>query len=171
MLDQPYVQHVLQRLAAEGIGPLPSLSVATASFQTLGHRPEEFLRALNQMHRSAASGVEPDRLLPVIAATLRSAAVDIELLKVEQIGGLAVAIFHRVACSQSGQARGLFSAEAAAEYAQAIGREVRIEKIQPVVNELLAANVLMRLGHGLYGITDPFVQEIWQERQALLGEG
>ena len=34
-----------------------------------------------------------------------------------------------------------------------------------VVNELLAANVLMRLGHGLYGVSDPFVQEIWRERQ------
>jgi len=40
-----------------------------------------------------------------------------------------------------------------------------VEEIQPVVNELLAANVLMRLGHGLYGETDLFVQEIWRERQ------
>ena len=40
-----------------------------------------------------------------------------------------------------------------------------MEEIQPVVNELPGANVLMRLGHGLYGVTDPFVQEIWQERQ------
>jgi hypothetical protein len=34
-----------------------------------------------------------------------------------------------------------------------------------VVNELLAANVLMRVGHGLYDVSDPFVQEIWRERQ------
>jgi len=43
-------------------------------------------------------------------------------------------------------------------------REVRVEEIQPVVNELLAANVLLRVGHGLYGVSDPFVQEIWRER-------
>jgi hypothetical protein len=24
--------------------------------------------------------------------------------------------------------------------------------------------VLMRVGHGLYGVSDPFVQEIWRER-------
>jgi len=40
-----------------------------------------------------------------------------------------------------------------------------VEEIQPVVNALLAANVLMRVGHGLYGVSDPFVQDIWRERQ------
>jgi hypothetical protein len=44
---------------------------------------------------------------------------------------------------------------------------VRIEETQPAVNELLAANLIMRKGHGLYGITDPFVQAAWRERQAL----
>ncbi len=47
-----------------------------------------------------------------------------------------------------------------------VAREVRVEEIQPVVNELLADNVLMRLGHGLYGVADPLVQQIWQERQS-----
>jgi hypothetical protein len=164
VLDRTYVEHVLQRLEADRIAPLPSLAIACSSFQALGHRPEEFLRALQQMHASASSGLAPDQLLPVIADTLRSAAADIEILKVEQIGGLAMAIFSRVARSE-GPARGIFSAEAAADYGQAIGREVRVEEIQPVVNELLAANVLMRRGHGLYGVTDPFVQEIWRERQ------
>jgi hypothetical protein len=164
VLDQAYVRHVLERLRAEGMEPLPSEESAWNSFQTLGHRPEEFLRALGQLRLSTTSGLAPDQLLPVIAATLRGSAADLELLKVEQIGGLATAIFDRVARSE-GSARGIFSAEAALSYGEAIGREVRVEEIQPVVNELLAANVLMRLGHGLYGVTDPFVQEIWQERQ------
>jgi hypothetical protein len=164
VLDQEYVRHVLQRLREEGMEPLPSEAAAWASFQALGHRPEEFLRALGQLRASASSGLAPDQLLPVIAATLRGSAADLELLKVEQIGGLATAIFDRVARSD-GPARGIFSAEAAAAYGETIGREVRVEEIQPVVNELLAANVLMRLGHGLYGVTDPFVQEIWRERQ------
>ena len=42
-----------------------------------------------------------------------------------------------------------------------------MEEIQPVVNALLAANVLMRLGHGQFGIADPFVQEIWRKRERL----
>ena len=79
-------------------------------------------------------------------------------------GSQPVAIFAWVARMDT-PAKGLFSAEAAAAYAAAIDREVRVDDIQPVVNELLAANVLMRLGHGLYGVSDPFVQEIWRERQ------
>ncbi|WP_216915360.1 MULTISPECIES: AAA family ATPase [unclassified Synechococcus] len=166
VLDLAYVQHVLQRLRGSGAGALPSEAIAWSAFQTLGHQPEEFLRALAQLEASSStsSGLEPDQLLPVIAATLRGAAADLELQKVEQIGGLAAVIFQRVALSD-GPAKGLFSAEAAAAYGEAIGREVRVEEIQPVVNELMAANVLMRVGHGLYGVTDPFVQEIWRERQ------
>ncbi|MCT0199307.1 ATP-binding protein [Synechococcus sp. CS-1325] len=166
VLDLEYVRHVLQRLREENVKPLPAEEIAWRAFQTLGHRPEEFLRALGQLQASlrSGSGLMPDELLPVIAATLRGSAADLELQKVEQLGGLAMAIFDRVA-RDDGPAKGLFSAEAAAAYGDAIGREVRVEEIQPVVNELLADNVLMRLGHGLYGVADPFVQEIWQERR------
>ncbi|WP_411872236.1 AAA family ATPase [Vulcanococcus limneticus] len=165
VLDQDYVSHVLQRLRETSVRQLPSQQTAWSAFQTLGHRPEEFLRALGQLQASSStgSGLEPDQLMPVIAATLRGSAADLELQKVEQIGGLALAIFDRVAQAE-GQARGIFSSEAAAAYGEVIGREVRVEEIQPVVNDLLAANVLMRLGHGLYGVTDPFVQDIWRER-------
>jgi hypothetical protein len=166
VLGRDYVRHVLKRLQAEGVSPLPSEETATTSFEILGHRPEEFLRALGQVRASAASGLEPDQLLPVIAATLQSTAADAELQKLEQIGSLAVAIFARVAQEQA-PVRGLFSADATADYSQAIGREVRIEEIQPLVNELLAANILMRRGHGLYGVTDPVVQTIWRERRRL----
>lgn len=166
VLGTDYVRYVLERLRAEGLSPLPSEDAAAAAFEVLGHRPEEFLRALGQLRASAASGLEPDQLLPVIAATLQSTAADAELQKLEQIGGLAVEIFARVAREQA-PVRGLFSAEAAADYSRAIGREVRIEEIQPVVNELMAANILMRRGHGLYGVTDPVVQTIWLQRQRL----
>ncbi len=165
LLDQEYVRHVLERLRREGMERWPSETAAWEAFQALGHRPEEFLRALGQLRSSGSAELTPDQLLPVIAATLRSAAADLELRKLEQIGALATAIFDRVAASD-GPARGLFSAEAAAAYGKAIGRPVRVEEIQPVLNELLAANVLMRQGHGLYGVTDPVVQEIWRERTA-----
>ncbi|WP_371858043.1 hypothetical protein [Pseudomonas sp. B14(2017)] len=168
VLDRDYVEFWLKRLAKDGLGNLPSLDVAAQAFKTLGSRPEEFIRALRQLVHSPASGLRPDEVLPVIASTLRSAAADLELMKVEELGVLAEAIFARIA-SVEGDARGVFSNEAAAEYSKSVGREVRVEEIQPVANELLAANLIMRRGHGLYGVTDPFVQEIWRERQELLG--
>jgi hypothetical protein len=166
VLNGDYVAHLLKRLGQEGAAALPSVAVATQAFATLGNRPEEMLRALRQLNRYLPAGGSPDEHLPVIAATLRSAAADIELSKVEQLGGLATAIFERIA-STDGDARGVFSAEAAAEYTKAIGREVRVEEIQPAANDLLAANLIMRRGHGVYGVTDPFVQEIWKEKKAL----
>jgi hypothetical protein len=100
------------------------------------------------------------------ARKLSRSEADIELMKVEQLGNLAMAIFERVASTDS-DARGIFSSEAAADYTKAIGREVRVEEIQPIMNDLLAANLIMRRGHGMYGVTDPFVQEIWREKKAL----
>lgn len=167
VLGRDYVEFWLKRLANDGLGNLPSLDVAALAFKTLGSRPEELIRALRQLIHSPASSAGPDDLLPVIAATLCSAAADLELMKVEELGVLAEAIFARIA-SAEGDVRGVFSNEAAAEYSKVVGREVRVEEIQPVANELLAANLIMRRGHGVYGVTDPFVQEIWRERQELL---
>lgn len=166
VLNSDYVEHLLKRLAQEGATSLPSLVVATQAFGTLGNRPEEMLKALRQLGRYLPPGGNPDEHLPVIAATLRSTAADIELMQVEQLGGLATAIFERIA-STDGDARGVFSAEAAADYTKSVGRDVRVEEIQPVANDLLAANLIMRRGHGMYEVTDPFVQEIWREKQAL----
>lgn len=167
LLGQDYVEHLLARLHADGVAPLPSVDTAFAAFGMLGHCPEEMLRALRQMLQLAEQGT-PDTLLPVIAATLRSTAADIELLKVDQLGGLAREIFARIA-NAGGEASGLFSGEATAAYAAALGRVVRTEDVQPVINELLAANLIMRRSHGAYCLTDPFVQQIWQERAALPG--
>ncbi|TWG83365.1 AAA domain-containing protein [Cupriavidus gilardii J11] len=169
VLDEEYVAYLLERLAAEGFTALPSLEVAVRAFRSLGNQPEEMIKALRQLHFHLPQGADPDAYLPVIANTLRSAAADIELMKLEQLGGVATAIFDRIA-STDGGVRGLFSAEAAAQYSKAVGREVKIEDIQPVVNELMATNLIMRKGHGLYGITDPFVQEIWRERKTLEGK-
>jgi len=167
VLDADYVAHLLDRLLAEGLTAQPSLEVATAAFRTLGARPEEMLRALRELRALLPPGGNPDDFLPVIAGTLRSTAADIELMKVEQLGALATAVFERVA-GVDGDAKGLFSAEALAGYAQTLGREVRADEVQAVLNELMAANIAMRRGHGLYGLTDPFVQEIWRERKALM---
>jgi hypothetical protein len=166
VLEADYVTHLLNRLAQDGISPLPGAETAIRAFKILGNRPEEMLKALRQLINYLPAGGNPDEHLLTIAATLRSAAADVELLKLEQLGVFAGVIFERIAAS-GGDARGIFSAEAATDYAKALGREVRIDEIQPMVNELLAANLIMRRGHGLYGVTDPFVQEIWREKKAL----
>ena len=167
VLDADYVDFILARLAQDGIQKLPSRDAGITAFRMLGNRPEELLRALRQLHLSLPTDADPDTTLGIIAATLRTSMADIELAKVEQMGGLATVIFERIA-STEGDARGLFSVEAAADYTKAVGREVKVEEIQPVVNDLMSANLVMRRGHGLYGITDPFVQEAWREKQSLL---
>jgi hypothetical protein len=166
VLGDDFVEYVLERLANEGAKALPSLAAATIAFRTLGHRPEELVKALRIMRMQPPAGGNPDVHLAIIAATLRTAAADAELMRLEQLGGLAIAIFDRVA-SAEGVTRGLFSAEAAAGYSATLGREVRVDEIQPVVNELLATNLIMRRSHGLYGVTDPVVQEAWLERKRL----
>lgn len=167
VLGRDYVVHLLNRLAQEGAMAQPSIDVAERAFATLGSRPEELQRALRQLNLHLPAGGNPDEHLPVIAATLRSTAADLELRKVQSMGGLAIAIFERIAAAQ-GDARGVFSTEAAGEYSKAIGQKVRLAEIQPVVNELRAANLIMRKGHGIYALADPFFQEVWRERSSLL---
>ena len=128
---------------------------------------------MRELRSLLPAGGDPDAFLPVIAGTLRSTAADVEIMKVEQLGALAMAVFERVA-GTDGDAKGLFSGESLTGYAQVLGRDVRADEVQAVLNELMVANVVMRRGHGLYGLTDPFVQEIWRERRALMlpaGEG
>ena len=168
VLDGDYVADILARLNGAGVEKVPSYEVALAAFRALGHRPEELMKALRQVQLHTPTGASPDGYLPIIAATLRAAAADIELAKVEQLGSLAVAIFEKIAATD-GDAKGIFSIEAAADYSRRVGREVKVEEIQPVVNELMGGNVIMRRGHGLYGVADPSVQETWRERQQLLG--
>ena len=47
-------------------------------------------------------------------------------------------MFERIA-SFDGSAKGLFSAEALTGYAQALARDVRVDEVQAVLNELMAA--------------------------------
>jgi hypothetical protein len=170
MLDASYVDYLLERMKEDGIRNPPSAPVAFEAFRTLGHRPEEMLKALRLMASRGSLGEDPDRTLPIVAATLRATAADVELAKVEEMGALANAIFDRIA-SDGDVARGVFSADALAGYARAIGRDVRPDEVQTLLNALVQANLVIRPGHGLYGVSDPFVREIWRERKTLLASG
>lgn len=166
-LDADYVRHVLDTLAQDGERVVPSLPAAVAAFDTLGRRPEELIRALRQLQQQDPD--EADRLLPVIAATLKTAAADVELRKVEDLGVLAGAVFERVA-QADGDVTGLFGSPALAAYAARLGREVTPDQVQRVAEELRDANLILRKGHGVYAVTDPFVQVAWRERRSLMGE-
>ncbi len=116
VLDADYVAHLLDRLRTEGLVTLPSLAAATQAFRTLGARPEELLRALRELRVLLPCGGDPDAYLPVIAGTLRSTAADVEVMKVEQLGALAIAVFEHVA-GADGDIKGLFSGESLNGYA------------------------------------------------------
>ena len=162
-LGEDYVQHVLQTLQQEGVKIIPSLPVASQAFTLLGCRPEEMLRALRTLQRYQPQ--EADPYLPVIAATLKGAAADLEIKKIEELGNLACAVFDHVA-QVDDDASGLFSASALANYSSAIGREVTADQVQRIAQLLQDYNLIFRKGYGLYAVTDPFVQQAWREHIA-----
>ena len=166
VLDEGYVDFLMALYGAEvDAQRLPSAEVTMQAFRALGNRPEELKRALGQVVRQ---GGDPNMVMPIVAQTLRSTVADGEILKVEKLGNLAVEIFGRIAGSDAPVSR-LFSVEAVSDYTKVIGRDVRVEEIQPVINALLAENLIMRVGHGSYTLSDPYVGEMWKENLALLG--
>lgn len=158
------MDYLFDRLGNGNDSSLPSRDLALQAFRTLCHRPEEMTKAMRQLRPGSPSGQNPDAYLPVIAATLRAAAADIELARVEQLGCLAGAIFARIASAGEG-AKGISSGDATAEYGRVVGREVEAEEIQPMVDDLINADVVVRLRHGVYGVADPSVMEAWRDRQ------
>jgi hypothetical protein len=83
------------------------------------------------------------------------------------MGALAEAVFARI-CGEAGDARGLFTADALKAYGAQLGREVAAPEVQGALGALMGANLLMRIKHGHYGVTDPLVEAAWRERQRSL---
>ncbi len=169
LLERDYVRHVLERLSAEGMAALPSEEGAWAAFQALECRPEEFLRVLRQWHDSRLD-LEPDQQLQAIVCTQRSASANLALLKVEQSGEVARAIFNWIAVS-AGAAQGVFTESAIAGISAAVRRPVSAEEVHLVVHELIGANLIRRLGHGNYVITDPVARDLWRSQGHGAGPG
>lgn len=161
-LGEDYVEYLLGAVGAEG-AKVPGLAVAVAAFRTLDHRPEEMIRALRMVQQY--EGPQVDAFFPVIALTLKTAAADVELRKIEDLGLLAMAVFGRVAAEEDG-ARGLFSAESVAAYGALVGHEVTTDQVQRVADDLRNANLIMRKSHGMYCVTDPFVRTAWLAHKA-----
>ncbi len=171
VLGREYVVHLLERLsddvAAGSSAVLPSVSAALEAFENLGHRPEELIRALRLLSAEDPDDLDPDVKLNVVAHTLRAAAADIELNRVDSLGELARLIFAQIA-SADGEVKGLYTKASREHLTQSLGREVSTEEIQSILGDLKNANLIMRSGHGRFGITDPFVQQAWRDRAKLL---
>lgn len=142
----------------------PSLAVACECFQALGRRPEEMLKAL-----VALTNVQghPDEDLRAITQALRQSAAVEDLARLDQLGPLASAIFARVVAQGGNGVKGLFSGTALPDYSADLGRPVLRDEIQPAADALIAANLLARDGHGIYGVSDPFVGEALKQRQTV----
>jgi hypothetical protein len=168
LLGADFVAHVLTRLKLQGAKVLPSDTVAAQAFEDLGARPEELLNALRVLNHSPSAAATPDTALQVIVDTMRSGIANTELLHLQEFGQLAELIFDRIASSPDEQARGLYSADAIEEYSKPLGRRVRNEEVQNIVQQMQNANLIMRLGHGVYTAVDPFMREMWLEKKAQL---
>jgi hypothetical protein len=168
VLGDDFVENVLTRLKLQGSKAVPSHAVAAQAFKDLGSRPEELLNALRVLAYSLPAGSRPDATLQIIVATVRAGMANAELMRIQEIGPLAEGIFDRIASSPETQTRGLYSTEAMDDYSKELGRRVRSEEIQNIVQQLQGANIIMRLGHGAYTVVDPFVREMWFERKAQL---
>ncbi len=165
LLGDDFVAHVLARLKLQGGKTLPSAEAAAQAFRDLGARPEELFNALRVLAHSLPTNTDPDSALQVIVATVRTGIANAELVRLQEIGLLAKAIFDRIASNQQVETRGIYSAEAVEDYTKELGRPVRNEEIQNVIQQLQAANIIMRVGHGTYAVVDPFVREMWLERK------
>ncbi|WP_462389743.1 AAA family ATPase [Acidovorax sp. Q11] len=162
VLGRNFIDYVLAQVGPQLGAMLPSAEVTEAAFRSMGSRPEELMKALNVL-RSLPPDALPDEHLPTIAQSLGAAAADVELQKVEAMGPLAEAVFSRI-CSIGGDVKGVFTGEALKAYAAQIGREVTAQEVQGIIGTMTSANLLMRVKHGHYGVTDPFVEKAWMNR-------
>lgn len=165
VLGEDFVQWQLDRIASAPGVVLPSIAVAWAGFQAMGHRPEELLKALVQLQSAQAPA---DQAFPIICATLASVAADVELRAIEDFGVLGQAIFARIAQGSEEGVSGLFGEEALAAYAERTGGPVQPPQVQNLADRMISANLIARPGHGIYTVADPYVRKVWLDRQNLL---
>lgn len=168
-LGREYVDWCLRRIEAAKLAA-PPLDAAYDGFQRMRHRPGELAKAIRQFQDEVAAGrsLDPAVSFATICATIATTAADIEIQSIEDAGELAVLAFSRIA---SGRNRGLYATDTLAAFSRALGREISTNDMIPVIDKLVAANLILRRGHGQFEVADPFVQRAWiqhmQMRQAL----
>lgn len=148
-------------------GRMPTLEVAFGCFARLGRQPEELMKALFALQHSP-NFVDADQDLRAITEGVRQSAAGADLARLDELGLLALAVFGYV-CKQGGQGvKKLFSVATLDEYSAELGRPVGAEEIQKVATMLVDSNILVRDGHGIYSVSDPFVAEAYSSRESVL---
>ncbi len=170
-LGRDYVEWFLRRVEAAGL-VAPPLAAAFEGFRNMGSRPEELAKAVRQFQDEVAAGRGTDaaQAFATICATLATAAAELDIQSIEDAGELAVLAFSRIA---AGHNRGLYAADTLAGFSATLGREVTANDMIPAIDRLVAANLIVRRGHGTFEVADPFVQHVWlrhtQMHQTLAG--
>lgn len=125
------------------------------------------MKALFALQHSP-SFMDADQDLRAITEGVRQSAAGVDLARLDELGPVALAVFGYV-CKQGGQGvKKLFSAATLDEYSVEIGRPVGAEEIQRIANLLVDSNILARDGHGIYGVSDPFIAEAYSNRANVL---
>jgi len=170
-LGKDYIAWFLNRVGAAGLA-VPSPEAAFAGFRDTGSRPEELAKAVRQLQDEIAAGraADVDKAFATVCATLATAAAELDIQSIEDAGDLAVLAFSRIA---AGQARGLYAVDTLTAFSELLGREIAANDMTPAIDKLVAANLIVRKGHGNFDIADPFVKQVWlrhvQMRQSLSG--
>jgi len=164
VLEKDFVQWLLKE--ADLGERAPSLDTAFECFTRLGRRPEELTKALVAL-QNMPSFSNADQDLRAITEGVRQSAAAVELARVEDLGPLAQVVFNHV-CDEGGQGvKRLFSGATLEAYGRVLGRSVAPEEVQKVIGVLLDENILARDGHGIYGVSDPFVMEAYRGRASI----
>ena len=164
VLEKDFVQWLLNE--ADLDKRAPSLDAAFECFTRLGRRPEELTKALVALQNMPVFS-NADQDLRAITEGVRQSAAAVELARVEDLGPLAQAVFNYV-CDEGGQGvKKLFSGATLEAYGRVLGRPVAPEEVQKVAVQLLDENILARDGHGIYGVSDPFVIEAYRGRASI----
>src|SRR5450830_1737451 len=121
----------------------------------------------NDMLLALKAARDEINLRPITEGVRQSAAA-VDLARLDELGPLALAIFGYV-CRQGGQSvKKVFSAATLDEYSAEVGRPVGAEEVQKMANQLVDSNILARDGHGIYGVSDPFLAEAYTSRANVL---
>lgn len=164
VLEKDFVEWLLKE--ADLNKRAPSLNAAFECFTRLGRRPEELTKALIALQNMPVFS-DADQDLRAITEGIRQSAAAVELARVEDLGPLAQAVFSYV-CEEGGQGvKKLFSAATLESYRRILGRSVGPEEVQKIAGLLLDENILARDGHGIYGVSDPFVIEAYHGRASI----
>lgn len=150
VLDQDFVNWLLQRVATS-----PGVSCRPQQWPGRASRPWATApRCSRHWWSCSGSARAAESGLSIICSTLASAAADVELHAVEEFGALGKALFSKIAAGS----RARHQRPVRRGRPGGIRRPDQVRRRdQPGADpgEMIATNLITRLGHGVYAVADP----------------